>query len=159
MTTKRAAKYLNGADIGKTASFVYPPAFTSRRVEVEIASIEHRAGQTKIRVPNRSWYWVPADHEVTLHTPQSPPTSDPHGINTKKDQQAMNGDKTERILDLSTPENKANAREALPALVVGGMLGNEQASRAAGEIIADAFADVIKPSIEALQRLQARKDQ
>jgi len=70
----------------------------------------------------------------------------------------MSDDKSERILDLSTPEKKADAREALPALLIGGMLGNERASRAAGEIIGDVFADALKPSIEALQRLTDRKE-
>jgi len=65
----------------------------------------------------------------------------------------MKDEKTERILDLSTLENKTNAREALPALIVGGVLGNEQASRAAIEIIADVYVDALKPSFEALQRL------
>ena len=71
----------------------------------------------------------------------------------------MSADKNERILDLSTPENKANAREALPALLVGGILGNERAAQAAGEIIGDVFADALRPSVEALHRLHARKDQ
>ena len=71
----------------------------------------------------------------------------------------MSTDKNDRILDLSTPENKANAREALPALLVAGMLGNQQAAQAAGEIVGDVFAEALAPSIEALHRLQARKDQ
>lgn len=69
----------------------------------------------------------------------------------------MNTDKP-RILDLSTPERKANAREALPALLIGGMLGNERATQAAGEIIGDAFAEALAPSMEALHRLQPRID-
>lgn len=62
----------------------------------------------------------------------------------------------EQLLDLSTPERKADAREALPALLVGGLLGNDKASMAAGEIIGDILADALKPSFEALERLRAK---
>ena len=65
-------------------------------------------------------------------------------------------DPNAKILDLSTPERKADAREALPALMVGGLLGNDKASRAAGEIIGDILADALKPSFEALERLRAK---
>ncbi|AYN56809.1 hypothetical protein PP340_gp22 [Arthrobacter phage Adaia] len=64
----------------------------------------------------------------------------------------------EQLLDLSTPERKAAAREALPALMVGGILGNAHASMAAGEIIGDILADALKPSFEALERLRANHD-
>lgn len=60
----------------------------------------------------------------------------------------------EQLLDLSTPERKAAAREALPALMFGGILGNDQAARAAAQIISDAFTDALKPSFEALERLR-----
>lgn len=63
-----------------------------------------------------------------------------------------------KMLDLSTPELKAAAREALPALFVGGIMGNEQAARAAGEIMGDMFADVLRPSVEALARLRRNHD-
>lgn len=65
-------------------------------------------------------------------------------------------DRNEKILDISTPERKADAREALPALMVGGLYGNAHASRAAGEIIGDILADALKPSFEALERLRAK---
>lgn len=62
-----------------------------------------------------------------------------------------------RVLDLSTLQNKAVAREALPALLIAGMLGNQRASLAAGEVIGDVFAEALQPSIAALHRL-TRKD-
>lgn len=84
MTTTRAAKYLNGADIDKKFSIKgWPTPRTildirhySSRVEV---SCFHPAINKIVQV------LIPREEEVTIYTPPSPPTDDPHGINTRKD--------------------------------------------------------------------------
>lgn len=72
----------------------------------------------------------------------------------------QNGSK-DGTLDLTTPENRKLASDALPALVVGGMLGNAKAAEAGTEIIFGLLAEAMKPSIEAMNRLNTirRKDQ
>ena len=62
---------------------------------------------------------------------------------------------TEQRLDLSTPEAKTAAAQALPALFWGAALGNSQASAMAGQIIGQAFSDALQPSFDALARLAA----
>lgn len=63
-------------------------------------------------------------------------------------------------LDLTTPENRKLASDALPALVVGGMLGNNKAAEAGIEIIAGLLVEALKPSIEAVNQINTirRKD-
>lgn len=68
----------------------------------------------------------------------------------------MNTDK-QRILDLSTTENKADAKEALPALFIAGITGNQNAVQAAGEVVGMIFAEALQPSFDALQRMAERK--
>lgn len=64
-------------------------------------------------------------------------------------------------LDLTTQENRKLASDALPALVVVGMLGNDKASEVAIEIIGGILAEALRPSLEAMNRLNTirRKDQ
>lgn len=62
-------------------------------------------------------------------------------------------DKTPR-LDLSTPEAKRDAAQALPVLMMGAALGSVEASGMAGQIIGQAFADALAPSFAALARLR-----
>lgn len=63
-----------------------------------------------------------------------------------------------QVLDLSTPERKSDAREALPALVIAGMLGNGKASIAAGEVIGDVLSEALRPSFQALHRLNRSRN-
>lgn len=65
------------------------------------------------------------------------------------------------IIDLSTPENRKLAADALPALLVGGMLGNHKAAETGVEIITGILAEALKPSVEAMNLLNTirRKDQ
>jgi hypothetical protein len=63
------AKELSGTHIGKRVTFPNP-ALSNHTVRAEIYSIEHRGDQTKIRMPNHSWYWVPTDHPITIQEEQ-----------------------------------------------------------------------------------------
>ena len=62
-------------------------------------------------------------------------------------------------LDLSTPEAKTAAAQALPALLCGAAFGNSRASAMAGQIIGQAFSDELQPSFDALARLAAWHDE
>lgn len=44
--------------------------------------------------------------------------------------------------------------EALPVLLLGSMMGNDQSSKLAGRIIGTTLADAMKPSFDALNRLR-----
>jgi len=82
MTTKRAAKYLNGADIGKKFSIKGWP--TPRK----ILDIRHYSSRTEVSCFHPAigaivQALVLPEEEVTIYTPPSPTTDDPHGLNTK----------------------------------------------------------------------------
>lgn len=68
----------------------------------------------------------------------------------------MSQDKS-RILDLSTAESKTDAKEALPALFLAGIAGNQSAAQAAGEVLGMILTETLQPSFDALQRMTERK--
>ena len=84
MTTTRAAKYLNGADIGKKFSIQDGPA------PRKILDIRHYSSRTEVScfdpaIGTIVKALVLPEEEVTIYTPPSPPTDDPHGLNTKQE--------------------------------------------------------------------------
>ena len=62
---------------------------------------------------------------------------------------------SERQLDLSTDQARADASKALPALMWASALGNAEASAMAGQIIGQSITDALAPSFAALARLRA----
>lgn len=87
MTTTRAAKYLNGADIGKTIELPTRPL----RLTATIAQVEHTSDYTRVLLDPPAQNGVHTltlrnTVEVTLTGEPSPPTTDPHGLNTRKGQ-------------------------------------------------------------------------
>lgn len=82
MTMIRAAKYLNGTDTGKriqTADMPHPQRLvrvSHTRHGVEIVTSDLHNIPTKTIMGH--------DIEVTITGQPSPPTDDPHGINTRR---------------------------------------------------------------------------
>lgn len=58
-------------------------------------------------------------------------------------------------LDLSTPQARADATQALPGLMLASAMGSATATAFAGQIIGLTLAEALQPSIEAMHRLAA----